>query len=318
MFNSTSHSTRAMQNQNRIKQLDLNLLKVFRSLYEEQNMSRTAEALHLTPSAISHAVRRLRDALGDPLFQRAQNRMVPTPACRRLAPQIIENLANLQRALQQWDKFDPQTSNHLFRIGIHDSIEISILPALCSTLGERAPGVGFASVKFDRTQLARELSAGHIDVALDVGIRVKKVVRHQELWTSNLCVLMRKGHPLCGKLNKKNYLTSQHISVSNRPIGMTMEDAFFQKAGLERESNIRCQNYLAASKVLINSDQLLTTTKKMAKELLNEGLYIEDIPFDIKPYSMQLYWHEHSDEDAALSWLRETIIEVATIGIPST
>ena len=70
----------AMHNPNRIKQLDLNLLKVFRSLYEEQNMSRTAEALHLTPSAISHAVRRLRDALGDPLFQRAQNRMVPTPS----------------------------------------------------------------------------------------------------------------------------------------------------------------------------------------------------------------------------------------------
>ena len=300
-----------MHNPNRIKQLDLNLLKVFRSLYEEQNMSRTAEALHLTPSAISHAVRRLRDALGDPLFQRAQNRMVPTPACRRLAPQIIENLANLQRALQQWDKFDPQTSNHFFRIGIHDSLEISILPALCTTLGQRAPGVGFASVKFDRTQLARELAAGHIDVAIDVGIRVKKVARHHELWSSNFCVLMRKEHPLRDKLNKKAYLSSQHISVSNRPVGMTMEDAFFQKAGLKRESNIRCQNYFAASKVLVNSNQLLTTSKMMARELLNDDLFMQDIPFDIKPYSMHLYWHEHSEEDAALSWLRDTIVEIA-------
>ena len=299
-----------MHNPNRIKQLDLNLLKVFRSLYEEQNMSRTAEALHLTPSAISHAVRRLRDALGDPLFQRAQNRMVPTPACRRLAPQIIENLANLQRALQQWDKFDPQTSNHFFRIGIHDSIEISILPALCVTLGERAPNVGFASVNFDRTQLARELAAGHIDVALDVGVIVKKVTRHHELWSSNFCVLMRKDHPMRGKLHKKNYLASQHISVSNRPVGMTMEDAFFQKAGLQRESNIRCQNYFAASKVLINSNQLLTTSKMMARELLNDDLYMEEIPFDIKPYSMNLYWHEHSEGDAALSWLRDIMIEI--------
>ncbi len=306
-----------MHNPNRIKQLDLNLLKVFRSLYEEQNMSRTAEALHLTPSAISHAVRRLRDALGDPLFQRAQNRMVPTPACRRLAPQVIENLANLQRALQQWDKFDPHTSEHFFRIGIHDSIEIAILPALCSTISERAPGVGFASVKFDRTQLSRELAAGNIDVALDVGVRVKKVARHHELYSSNFCVLMRKGHPLQDKLDKKSYLASQHISVSNRPVGMTMEDAFFQKAGLQRQSNIRCQNYFAATKVLLNSDQLLTTSKMMARELLNDDLYMEEIPFNIKPYSMHLYWHEHSEEDAALSWLRDTIIEIASTELQS-
>ncbi len=300
-----------MQNKHRIHQLDLNLLKVFRSLYEEQNMSRTAEALHLTPSAISHAVRRLRDALGDPLFQRAQNRMVPTPACRRLAPQIIENLTRLQRALQQWDKFDPLTSNHVFRIGMHDSIEISILPALCSTLNARAPGVGFASVSFDRTQLSRELAAGHIDVALDVGIRVKKPVQNHKLQSCDFCVVMRKDHPLRDKLDKDSYLASQHISVSNRPIGMTMEDTFFQQAGLERESNIRCQNYYAATKVLSSSDQLLTTTKIMADNLVNEDLFVADMPFEIKPYSMHLYWHEHSEEDAALSWLRETLIEVA-------
>ena len=96
-----------------------------------------------------------------------------------------------------------------------------------------------------------------------------------------------------------------------------MEDAFFQKAGLQRQSNIRCQNYFAATKVLLNSDQLLTTSKMMARELLNDDLYMEEIPFNIKPYSMHLYWHEHSEEDAALSWLRDTIIEIASTELQS-
>ena len=80
-----------MTDNKRIHQLDLNLLKVFKTLYAEQNMTRTADLLHLTPSAVSHAVKRLRFALGDELFVRSQNKMVPTPACQRIAPAIIEN-----------------------------------------------------------------------------------------------------------------------------------------------------------------------------------------------------------------------------------
>ena len=53
------------------------------------------------------------------------------------------------------------------------------------------------------------------------------------------------------------------------------------------------------------------SSKMMARELLNDDLFMQDIPFDIKPYSMHLYWHEHSEEDAALSWLRDTIVEIA-------
>ena len=88
-----------------IQQLDLNLLKVFQALYQEQNMTRAADVLHLTPSAVSHAMKRLRETLGDPLFKRSQNKMMPTPACQRMAPLIIDNLARLQQILQQVSLF---------------------------------------------------------------------------------------------------------------------------------------------------------------------------------------------------------------------
>ncbi len=299
-----------MVDSKRIQQLDLNLLKVFQSLYQEQNMTRTAEALHLTPSAVSHAIKRLRDALGDPLFQRSQNKMVPTAACQRMAPLIIENLTRLQQILQQWGDFEPANSEHNFRIGIHDALEPAILPKLTKVLARRAPKIGFASVKIDRSNLARELSSGHIDIALDVTIGVKKPVKQEQLWSSNFCVLMRRKHPFMNGVDKKNYLNSQHISVSNRPFGMTMEDTFFQQNGLNRQTNIRCQNYLAATKILKSSDQLLTVTKMMAEHLLDKDLIAVDSPFDIPGFGTSMYWHEHGEQDSALSWLRSLLMEM--------
>ena len=133
-----------------VKKLDLNLLKVFESLYQQQNMTRTARELHITPSAVSHAVKRLRECLGDPLFQRSNNRMLPTPACQRMAPLIIDNLTHLRQIMQHWGEFDPGTSEHHFRIGMHYALEPSILPILAKTLAIQAPRVSFSSIKVER------------------------------------------------------------------------------------------------------------------------------------------------------------------------
>ncbi len=294
----------------RIKQLDLNLLKVFQTLYVEQNMTRTADVLHLSPSAVSHAIKRLREALGDPLFQRSRNKMVPTPACQRMAPLIIDNLTRLQQILQQWGEFEPLSSKHSFRIGIHDALEPSVFPKLSEILARRAPNTGFASIKIDRSKLSRDLSSGYIDVALDVSMPIKQPVRQHALWSSEFCVLMRKDHPLRTRLDKHNYMNSQHISVSNRPLGMTMEDTFFQQQGLERQTSIRCQNYFAAGKMLKSSNQLLTITRLMAEQLLDDDLCIADTPFNIPSFSTSIYWHEHTANDAALSWLRSVLMEM--------
>ena len=78
---------------------------MYESIYQEQNMSRAADVLHITPPAVSHALKRLREYLCDPLFQRSNNRMLPRPACQRMAPQIIDNLTRLRQILQYWGEF---------------------------------------------------------------------------------------------------------------------------------------------------------------------------------------------------------------------
>jgi DNA-binding transcriptional LysR family regulator len=297
----------------KIQQLDLNLLKVFESIYQEQNMSRAAEVLHITPSAVSHALKRLREYLGDPLFQRSNNRMLPTPACQRMAPPIIDNLSRLRQILQHWGEFQPLNSQHHFRLGIHYALEPSILPRLAKKLAEFAPNTTFASVKVDRENLTRELGAGHIDMAFDVALPIKPPVLHRKLIDGEFCVLMRKGHPLENSLTQKTYFAAKHIGVSNRPSGDAAEDILFQQQGLSRQISIRCQNYYAANAMLIESDFLLTVPYLLGKELMigmGQSLGVSQVPMPVRLTNIEthLYWHKNTEHDEALSWFRDVLV----------
>lgn len=294
----------------KIQQLDLNLLKVFQTLYVEQNMTRAAEVLHITPSAVSHAIKRLREALDDPLFRRSQNRMLPTPACQRMAPEIIDSLTRLQQILQQWGNFEPANSNYNFRIGMHDALEPSIVPMLANQLSRRAPNITFSSIKFDRVNLLKELSSGHIDLALDVALPVSKPVATLKLLENNFAVMMRAKHPLAEQLNQQNYLAATHLNVSNRPSGMTVEDGLFREQGVSRKTTIRCQSYFAAIAVLQESDHLLTIPSLLARQFKHPGLICRAMPFRIPSFATHLYWHQNTEQDAALRWLREIIVDL--------
>ena len=292
-----------------IQQLDLNLLKVFEQLYLLQNMTRAADVLHLTPSAVSHAVARLRDCLGDPLFVRSQNRMVPTPACQRVAPLLIENLSRLRQILHQWDQFDASTSQQHFRIGMHDALELSILPRLSALLSQQAPNVTFSSIKIDRQHMVRELSSGQVDLALDVALPLKPPVKHQLLVEDGFCVLINTRHPMAKDLSVEAYLQGDHVSVSNRPIGPSVEDLVLQQQGYQRRITMRCQNYLAASQIVANSMRLLTLPVSLARQLKSDALAILPMPVSIPPLTTHMYWHENIEEDSAHSWLRGLFVD---------
>jgi len=292
----------------RIQQLDLNLLKVFQTLYVEKNMTRTAEILHLTPSAVSHAIKRLRDALGDPLFRRQQNKMQPTPMCQRMAPLLIDNLMRLQQSLQQWGEFDPATSKQHFKIGMHDALEPVVIPSLSLLITKQAPHVSFSSINIDRPNLARELDSGHIDLAIDIALPIRSPIKHIPLLECPFSVLMRHGHPFENSLTLKNYLSAIHLTISNRASGMTAEDILFHERGHVRQTSIRCQNYFASRELLKHSDQLLTLPHLLGLHLLDDELALQTTPIDLPLFSSHLYWHERTEQDASLIWLRELIV----------
>lgn len=298
-----------MVDQKSIKQLDLNLLKVFEALYHERNMTNAADSLHLTPSAVSHAMKRLRASLGDPLFERNQNKMVPTPVCKRIAPLLIENLSRLRQILQQIGDFDPASSQLAFRVGMHSSAEISVLPQLVQRIAAVAPNVEISSINIDRTQMTRQLAAGQLDLALDVAIPVKPPIFHQSAREDKFVVLMSVNHALSASLDEASYLSAAHLIVSNRATGLTLEDWQLQQQGLYRHSTVRCQNYYSAKEVLKVSQLMLTLPFSVAQRLYDEDLVMLEAPWRFESANMHLYWHANSADDPAHQWLRKIFFE---------
>lgn len=300
----------------RTDQLDLNLLKVFEAVFRENNLSRAAQALYLTPSAVSHALTRLRQHFDDPLFVRDGRRMSPTPACQRIAPQLIDTLSRLRELLQQWDRFDPAQTRQAFRIGMPDSTESALLPALVQALQAQAPGSTLASVAVARRELGRELAAGQVDLAVDVALPISEPVRHQPLFQDGFCVVMRERHALAKRLSLKQYLQARHVAVSTRASGQVIEDIALLNLGLQRVIALRCQNYHSACEVVAQSDALLTMPAGLAGRIAaNARLRRVAVPFALPAAQLHLYWHANSEFEPANRWLRGVVAEVCARGL---
>jgi len=299
-----------------VQQLDLNLLKVFETLYAEQNMSRTAELLFLTPSAVSHAMRRLRTVLQDPLFERQGNRMVPTSACYRLAPKILESLNALRSSLQQFTEFDPYGSEQHFNLAIHDALEALYVPSLFERLHQFSSLMGLSCVKLDRQHLPRQLSMGQADLAIDVALPLSSPIEHCPIANDQLVVLHRSSMAM--PITPADYTHAQHIAVSNRPTGRVIEDIALQQQSINRKVVVRCQSYHTAKALLKQQNFLLTVPGSIAHALQDEQLGISEIPFALPKIAIHLYWHENTREDAAITWLRKQILATQANLLTST
>ncbi|MFD2165282.1 LysR substrate-binding domain-containing protein [Thalassotalea euphylliae] len=291
-----------------IQKLDFNLLKIFESLYVERNMSATARALFITPSAVSHAVKRLRNTLNDPLFVRQGQQMKPTPACERMAPQLIDTLTRLKQILQQCGEFSPETTEQTFKIAIHDALEPLIIPVLVNQIAPLVPKANLTSVALNRELLARQLSSGEVDLAIDIARPMKSPIQHSKLSQDDFCVLASSTH--VEAISRRQYLASQHIVVSSRPSGRVIEDFALLQQGINRDIRIRCQSYQAAVDIVEQSALLLTLPKLIASKYLSERTVMFSLPVSIPASETHLYWHEHTVENEALSWMRSQITSV--------
>ncbi|HEX9100767.1 MAG TPA: LysR family transcriptional regulator, partial [Polyangia bacterium] len=151
-----------------MEQLDLNLFRVFDVVYRERHLGRAAATLAVTQSAVSHALARLRDQLGDPLFVRRGRVLVPSSLAVQLAPQVREALGGLARALHGRRAFDPRRDLERLTIGLPAEVEPILLPGLFAHLEAAAPDVTLTLAQLDRGRLRADLAAGRFDVALDV------------------------------------------------------------------------------------------------------------------------------------------------------
>lgn len=289
-----------------LNRLDLNLLVVFEAVYAEQGISRAAERLNLTQSAVSHALGRLREQLGDQLFTRRGHDMIPTAAAIQLFDPVSKALREIHGSVRGLERFDPVSSTRHFKIGVRGFTESVVLPELFRAIRHQGPKMTLSAVHHGRASLAKLFHSGAIDLAIDTLNSLPENMSAEVLDRVSFVVMLRAGHPaLSAPLDLDAYLRLDHVAASTNRLGASPEDAALKAMGKARRVVLRSLNYTTASHVVAQSDTALTLPSSFAPLLAVAGSH-EIMPSPLTDLSVELcmYWNSRADGDPAITWLR--------------
>lgn len=292
--------------------LDLNLLVVLHALITERSVTRAAAEVGLTQPAMSHALARLRKALGDPLLVRTPRGMEPTPRAKAMAEPLERALADLREAVSSPTTFDPRRARGRFRIATDDYLELILMPKLLARLWQEAPGIDLR-LSSSSSRSGHDLAEGRIDMIIDPVSAFGPLpgAYSQRILEERFVCVVRADHPRIGKrLTLEAFVELPHALVApgGRPGGIV--DAALAKRGMRRRIAIAVPHFLAAPAIVRQTDVILTVGERIAKAL-GDGLRILSPPIPLPRFSVETIWHERYHADPARSWLRHVVAEVA-------
>ncbi|MEJ8823725.1 LysR substrate-binding domain-containing protein [Variovorax humicola] len=316
-----------------IGRIDLNLLKVFDAVYEERNLVIAGRRLNLTQSAVSHALARLRELVGDDLFLRTGKGMVPTGRALAMAPVLRDSLRRIEATLGV-ESFFPEHSTRRFVIAANDHVTAVIVAPLARALQETAPGVDLVIRPSTRLDLAEQIDLGRIDLAIGIFSQVPARLNTRILMTQREVMLMAKGHPASRrKLSLRDIAKYPLVTVSVGGQEEGAVDGFIVERGLARQSEmfdrhsleealaeiqtvprlrVTVPHALAIPALLRGSTMLSIVPASLAKALTKTGeLLVRQSPYRAGTATTRAVWHRRNDHDAAHAWLRELVIAVA-------
>jgi DNA-binding transcriptional LysR family regulator len=294
-----------------LSRVDLNLLVVLEAIVAEGGVSRAAERLNLTQPAVSHALARLRELFDDPLFVRQGRNLAPTALTKRLVEPLRRSLQSLEVLIEKSPVFDPAESETAFTVATRDPLEVLILPRLMRRLAREAPKVDLRCVQVRRRSVEAGLADGSLDLVIDVALPLSERIHRQRVASDRFVVVARKAHPrIRPGFSLATYLAQHHVMVTSRRRGPGAEDIELGQHGQRRHVRLRCRNYLAAFRVVAESDLVLTMPARYAA-LLEARLPVRALkmPLKIPTLDLYLYWHDRVHDDPANRWLRTRLVE---------
>lgn len=289
--------------------MDLNLLVVLHHLLETRSVAKSAAALRLTPSAVSHALARLRRAFGDELFVRSSEGLVPTRRAEAVSAQIAGALRDLEGAVTS-PGFAPAAARLTFTIATTDFGALQLLPALLAELEREAPGV-VVLVRPLPTEPRAALEDGEVDAMIGVLEGAPPALFKRKLFVERSRVLARRDHPMVrrGKLALSDYLAARHILIAPRGGSGSPVDRHLATLGHARRIATRIPYFVVAPALVAASDLLLTAGERLLETAAQErAVESVPLPFEMPSYTISLVWHARSHEDPAQAWLRERLI----------
>ena len=289
-----------------IRSLDLNLLKALRFLLEEKNVSRAARRMHVSQSAMSHTLGRLRDAFADPLFVRVGRGLEATERARDLYPEvcaILDQISSLLKPVQ----FDPAVWQGNLVIHTHDFIVSGYLGQRLAAVHSAAQGlkIELAELRDDSYQL---MEAGSVDLIIAAGLGVSPHHRQLNLFPDEIVGLCDTEHPLTEGAPSQAYFDYPHVQLKLLEYGADPISAYAMRNGLSRVVSIQTDTLNIQPGLLQKSRLVAFVPKSLAQQVCESGrLKWLPLPFHADPIKVRGFWHDRHHNDSAMRWLRDTL-----------
>lgn len=298
-----------------LSRLDLNLLVVFDALLTERSVTRAAARVGIGQSAMSHNLARLRTLFGDELLTRAPEGMRPTPRALALTDPVRVALSQIQALVSRTDAFDPRTAERVFRIGMPDSMEVLLVPALLAHLCDAAPGIRLRLHTIDSLQLLDDLDADRLDLAVGIGTFVDGQTHHKRrplLAETYLCMFNAERVGVSPPISLGDYVRLPHVLTSLRKGERGVVDDALAKIGLKRTVALTTPRFLAVPFVVRGAPVVTTMHARLARFFAAAlGLTLSPPPVDLPEVTISLIWHASYDHDPGHMWLRQTVARLA-------
>lgn len=293
--------------------LDLNLLLMLDVVLAERSVARAARRLHVTPSAVSNALARLRAALDDPLLVRSGRGVVPTPRAAALAPALGRALRDLDQAVHG-DAFDPATTDRELTLAMADVIQVVKLPAIVAALATKMPRARLRVLSIDTLVAAGGLAGSEVDVLVGAG-ETGPGVRAQALYEEPIVLVARAGHPVArGRVTKTELAALRHVEVQVAPgFGNRRLATSYAAVSVTRDLAVVVPTFTAAAAVVARTD-LVASLPASLVDVLGPRLALRRVATPLPPTrtTIHLSWHARTDQDPARRAFREVVAQAAS------
>jgi len=291
---------------------DLNLLVTLDVLLAEGSVARAAERLRLSPSAMSRALARLREATGDPLLVRAGRGLVPTPRALELRERVGPLVRDAESVLRPARKLSLKQLVRTFTLRGSEGFVENFGPDLIARVAKEAPGVRLRFLPKTDKDSAPLRDA---DVDLETGVIGKAMgpeIRTQGLFRDRYIGAVRPGHALSkGTITPVRYAAGQHVFVSRRGLDKGPIDEALASSGLERQV-VAIVGGFSAALALARASDLIASVPERHTLNLRGGMHCFPLPVSLPDITVSLFWHPRLDADPAHRWLRGIVRDICT------
>jgi DNA-binding transcriptional LysR family regulator len=309
-----------------LSRTDLNLLVLFEAVYSEAHVGRAAARLHLSTSAVSHGLGRLRRVLNDPLFLKTPKGVVPTERALALAPGIAEALRHVREVIARSEPFDLGTSSRRMVIGAPDGVSAVLLPSLMSSLAEAAPGIDLGirqllpvadEVAPDRAwrDAFRDLETRALDVAIIPADEGPVRFERRTLYEEDFVLVLRPGHAYLEKPGVEAYCASDHLVVSHSGDPHGFVDEVLARQGLARRVALTLPNFIFACSFIAGTELICAVPRRFAEQHAPRmDIVVAEPPLPLGAFRLNAFVPRAALADAGLQWLLRVLAFAGGLG----